>query len=136
MCSRYKIKTSQQCFYLMSSYNFCTLPNISTQKLTRIKFLHNLNNCIRRRVRKMPRFSEGIWTHKIHPVHMAVNFFRPASTTYLRFSQTSRKNVRVQKLVNRTFLKDTCIKVKEGHNIADIQKKLYDWSRGNVMLKG
>lgn len=46
-------------------------------------YIHNLCNMLRRGVREMPRFTEGVWAHEKHPVHMTVRFFGPVGFQYL-----------------------------------------------------
>ncbi len=57
-------------------------------------YLHNLNNCIGWRVRKMPGLPKSIWTHKVHPVDMALGFFS-SSSPHLKLEKSISEKLKV-----------------------------------------
>jgi hypothetical protein len=56
--------------------------------------IHNLCYLFWRTVWEMPRFTEGVGTHEIHPVYMTVWLFSPISFNDLRNYQ--KKFIRIQ----------------------------------------
>ena len=74
---------------LSTDENFSFLKiNISRNNSSRAMniHLHNLCYLVWRWVRKMPRFTESIRTHKIHSMHMTLGLFGSISFKYLHAS--------------------------------------------------